>query len=263
MHRTSRAAGVALITSALASVAISSAGAQDRLKSAAGYDRYEAAAAARRSVALGAALPSWSDSGRTLEYQTRGKRYRFDFTTGKPVELGTIEAEFALGRRGGPARGRQFESAISPDKRLEAEYRDRNVWLSDTAGRHPVAVTTDGSVASRIKNGTASWVYGEELGQMHRDVVVPRKRSPRLLSLRRKPAYRTIFVPLGQTSRIDTTDIEAYPDARNAEPARRHLRLRRRRRRRSVRLDVRNGKPFADSTVGHYVYHVALVPRRQ
>src|SRR6185437_3235392 len=71
------------------------------------------------------------------------------------------------GRGGGaqPARGRQFDIADSPDKTLKAIYKDRNVWLSAADGSHLTAITTDGSEKDRTKYGTASWVYGEELGQ--------------------------------------------------------------------------------------------------
>ena len=77
--------------------------------------------------------------------------------------------DFTFGRgRGGnaPERGRQFTSAESPDKKWRAVYKDadRNVYLVDAANVE-TAITTDGSKDKRIKNGTASWVYGEELAQ--------------------------------------------------------------------------------------------------
>src|SRR5262249_225321 len=64
-----------------------------------------------------------------------------------------------------PERGRQVPSAASPDGKLKAFYRDRNLWLSEADGGNERALTTDGSETSRIKYGTASWVYGEELSQ--------------------------------------------------------------------------------------------------
>src|SRR5436190_1526098 len=64
-----------------------------------------------------------------------------------------------------PDRGRQFQSTLAPNGALKAFYRDRNLWLSAADGSHETAITTDGSVSSRVKYGTASWVYGEELSQ--------------------------------------------------------------------------------------------------
>src|SRR5438477_279942 len=69
-------------------------------------------------------------------------------------------------RAGGPERGRQYEAAKSPDGKLKALYRNRNLWLSDSGGGNEIAITTDGSEKTRIKYATASWVYGEELDQI-------------------------------------------------------------------------------------------------
>jgi dipeptidyl-peptidase 4 len=76
-------------------------------------------------------------------------------------------------RRGGPSRGRQFTSAFSPDGKYAALYKDSNVYLAPMkTGETPtpdeskrVAITKDGSATNRIKYGSASWVYGEELDQ--------------------------------------------------------------------------------------------------
>ena len=57
----------------------------------------------------------------------------------------------------GAARGRQLDCAVSPDGKMKAFYRDRNLWVANFDGTGERAVTTDGSVAGRIKNGTGSW----------------------------------------------------------------------------------------------------------
>src|SRR5205085_870011 len=64
-----------------------------------------------------------------------------------------------------PARGGQFEEAIAPAGNHRAIYRDRNVWIGDSSGTNAVQITADGSTKTRVKYGTASWVYGEELSQ--------------------------------------------------------------------------------------------------
>src|SRR5947209_256751 len=95
----------------------------------------------------------------------------------RPIPLRTLAllmislpAAPARGRRGGggapaPERGRQFGAASSPDNQFKATYRKRNLYLTDAAGKNEIALTTDGSDKARVKNGTASWVYGEELYQ--------------------------------------------------------------------------------------------------
>ncbi len=152
--------------------------AQDRLPSAPGYEAYRAldqqAREARRAMLQSA--PGgfiWTADGKGLVFTKDGKQVKVDLTTGKsgdpgPGDNGPDGAGPGRGRRfrGGPGRGRQFDSENSPDGKLRAYYKDRNLWISDAgANTNIVQVTTDGSVQSRIKYGTASWVYGEELEQ--------------------------------------------------------------------------------------------------
>jgi dipeptidyl-peptidase-4 len=66
------------------------------------------------------------------------------------------------GRRGGPARGRQFASETSPDGAWTAVSEGGNLSLKPREGER-IAVTTDGG--DDLKYGQASWVYGEELDQ--------------------------------------------------------------------------------------------------
>ncbi|MDZ4754258.1 MAG: DPP IV N-terminal domain-containing protein [Phycisphaerae bacterium] len=65
-------------------------------------------------------------------------------------------------RRPGPARGRQHASADSPDGTYEARYRDGNLYLKSEDADEK-ALTTEGD--GKLKFGSASWVYGEELDQ--------------------------------------------------------------------------------------------------
>ena len=120
-------------------------------------------------VKLGTLSVTWKDEGKALEYRKDGKRYRYDIAAGKAVELEsgatnapseTGEERRGGGRRGnrpvGLGRGRQQSSAISPDGKLKAFYRDRNLWVSDAGGTIEAAITQDGSEKTRIKYGTAS-----------------------------------------------------------------------------------------------------------
>ena len=162
---------------------------------------------------------------------------------------------------GAPERGRQFDVADSPDGKLKAFYRDRNLWVSDAAGGGEVAITTDGSEKDRIKYGTASWVYGEELGQRTAMWWSPdgTKLAYYRFDEKQVPDY---YLQLDQTQIQSKDDVEAYPKAGAPNPDRRSVRLRRRRRRRATRIDVRDGKPFDNAVVGHYVYRVSLVAGR-
>ena len=156
-----------------------------------------------------------------------------------------------------PERGRQFTTATSPDGRLKARYRDRNVWLGAADGSDERAVTTDGSAASRVKYGTASWVYGEELSQRTRDVVVARTAaSSRIYRFDESRVPRLLRDARPDAAADRRVDVEAFPKAGAPNPV--------------VDLfiyDVASGpdgarrrpraaRPFDNSVVGHYVYHV-------
>src|ERR1700730_7474595 len=135
---------------------------QDRLKTMAGYDAAQRIVREAPSAITGAITGiDWIEEGRAFEYDKDGKRYRFEIALGRAAAV-EVQAGGDAGRSGGgrgssapaPDRGRQFNSTLSPDGKLKAFYSDRNVWISDAADRDAHAVTTDGSVAGRIKYGT-------------------------------------------------------------------------------------------------------------
>src|SRR5947207_9289918 len=134
---------------------------QDRLKTMPGYEQYQKMSAQLPgAIKSGAVAVTWKDGGKSLEYQTNGKLFRYDIAAKKMEELGPAKTPPdrpgpGLGGRpggggggrfppGGVGRGRQVASAPSPDGKLKATYRDRNLYLSDAKGGNEVAVTTDG-----------------------------------------------------------------------------------------------------------------------
>ena len=89
---------------------------------------------------------------------------------------------------------------------LKAYYKDRNLWISAADGGSAVQITTDGSEKDRVKYGTASWVYGEELGQ--RTAMWWSPDSRRLAYYRfDEKAVPDYFLQMNQTEVQDTLDV--------------------------------------------------------
>src|SRR4029078_8462515 len=233
--------------------------AQDRLKAMPGYAQYERMSREiPAAVKSGALAVTWVDA-HTLEYPRDGKRYRYDALTKSASEVASSSPNPVAGGRGGrgggAARGRQADSAASPDGKFKAVYHDRNLWLSDAAGASESAITTDGREKRRIKYGTASWVYGEELSQTSAMWWAPdsSKIAYYRFDEQKVPDY---FLQMDQTKIQSAIDTEAYPKAGAPNPVV-DLFVYDVAAKKTTRIDVRDGKPFDNAAIGHYVYHIA------
>jgi dipeptidyl-peptidase 4 len=232
--------------------------AQDRLSAMPGYERYQRMSRASTNVFKSGALSvTWTNGGKAFDYRQDGKAFRYDIAARRATEVPTNapsrRSERTQPTR--PERGRQYTSAVSPDKKFTARYRDHNVWLRATNSTNDIAVTTEGSEKSRIKLGSASWVYGEELFQ---NTAMWWSTNSRKLAFYRfdESQVTKFFLQLNQTKLVSTTDVEAYPKAGGTNPVV-DLFIYDLETKETVRVDVRDGKPFDDSVVGHYVYGVS------
>ncbi len=250
----------AVVVLLFAAGALSLVSAQDRLRTMPGYAQYQKMAKEIPGAVRGGALTvAWKDIA-TFEYVREGKQYRYNVATRAATQIGDApdaggRGRGRGGRGGGPERGRQFDAAESPNGKLRAFYRDRNLWLSDVGGANEVQVTTDGSAAERIKYGTASWVYGEELNQNTAMWWSPdsTKLAYYRFDEKQVPDY---YLQLDQTEVQSRMDVEAYPKAGAPNPVV-DLFVYDLATKKTTRIDVRSGKPFENGVVGHYVYRVA------
>jgi dipeptidyl-peptidase-4 len=253
----------------LALLPLTTAG-QDRLKTMPGYEQFQKMSKAiPASVKSGQFFATWKDGGQAFEYQKDGKIYRYDVETRTAKEIGVAKEGTGKGKGfppkgggekggGGVGRGRQATSALSPDGKLKAFTRERNLWLSEPKGGNETRITTDGDEKKRIKNGAASWVYGEELSQRTAMWWSPDSKTIAYYRFDESqvPDY---YLALGQTRLQTALDAEPYPKAGAPNPVvdlfLYHLDTKK-----TVQVDVRDGKPFDNAVVGHYVYHVAWSP---
>ena len=232
--------------------------AQDRLRTMPRYDRYQQLSRViPGSVRSGAVTATWDADSRGFRYQHGGKQWHYDVAARRATEVGANTPN--AGRRSGfPERGRQFDVAIAPDSTRRAFYKDRNVWISDTSGANAVAVTTDGNAEQRTKNGSASWVYGEELGQVTAMWWSPDGKRLAYYRFDESPV-KDFYLQMDQTKVQSALDVEAYPKAGAPTPVV-ELFVYDVATRRSQRIDVRGGQPFTNDVVGHYVYAVGWSP---
>ena len=224
-----------------------------------GYEQYQRIGRQiPQSVVSGAINANWADDSRSFEYSHAGKRWRFDVGTLRATEAPATAPAAGRGFGRGPERGRQFAEAVSPDSTRRAFYRDRNLYIADINGANEARLTTDGSEEQRIKYGTASWVYGEELRQNTAMWWSPDGKRLAYYRFDEKPV-KDYFLALDQTKVQAALDVEAYPKAGSDNPIV-DLYVYDLESRRTTKIDVRDGKPFTNDVVGHYVYRVGWSP---
>jgi dipeptidyl-peptidase-4 len=249
--------------------------AQDRLKTMPGYERFRMMSKEiPKSVRMGALSVAWAQDGCSFEYQQEGKRYRYDIASRSAAEVpastnaassaGGDSTDKGQGRRDrrsrseGLERGRQFTNALSSDGKWKAYCRDRNVWLIATNTTNALAITTDGSEKTRVKYGTANWVYGEELGQ---NTAMWWSANSRKLAFYRfdESQVRDYYGTLDETRFQNRLDVEPYMKVGTTNPAV-DLLVYDLETRKTTRMDVRDGKGFDNNVIGHYIYGVAWSP---
>ncbi|MCX6559150.1 MAG: DPP IV N-terminal domain-containing protein [Candidatus Aminicenantes bacterium] len=243
-------------------------GAQDRLKTYPGYEQYAkmskelqgGGAGGARAGMMGMGGIRWAEDGKSFTFPKDGKTWKFDLATKKAAEAPapTGQAPDRAMMRAGVERGRQMAEALSPDKKWKALYKDRNLWMADGEGKNEIPVTTEGNEKARIKYATASWVYGEELAQTTAMWWSP--DSTKIAFYRfdesKVPDY---ILQMDQVKLYSKADIEAYPKAGQPNPIA-EIYIYDVAAKTTVKIDARDGKPFDDGVVGHYIYRVNWTP---
>ena len=161
-------------------------------------------------------------------------------------------------RYNGPARGRQFDSAVSPDGKVKAFTKDRNMYISNPDGSGVVAITTDGNEENQVKYGIATWVYGEELGQNTAMWWSPDSKKIAFYRFVEKDVKK-YYVLLDQLALYDSLEIEAYPKVGEPNlPV--DLMVYDLETKEMKELDIRDGKAYDDGDLGTYIYDISWTP---
>ncbi len=219
------------------------------------------------SVKRGSLSVTWKDGGKAFEYEKDGKLYRYDIATRSatsvpsPPKSATPSADkkpaIPTTRPERPSRGRQYTSALSPDGKWKAFHRDGNLWLSATnsTSTNEVAITTDGSAKTRVKFGSANWVYGEELNQT---TAIWWSTNNQKLAFYRfdESQVRDYYQTLDETKLQNRLVVEPYMKVGTTNPTV-DIFIYDLNTKETRRVDVRGGQPFENSVIGHYVYGVS------
>ena len=235
--------------------------AQDRLRTMPGYERYAAMAPTlASSIKSGAITPQWAEDGGSFDFTRDGKRLRYTVATKAVTEAGPANSGATMGARrlNAPARGRQYTEAWTADSAMKAVYRENNLFISARDGSGERQLTTDGSTERRIKYGTASWVYGEELDQVTAMWWSPSGKQLAYYRFDENPV-KDYWLQMGQTAVQGSVMIEAYPKAGTQNPIV-DLFVHDLASGKTIRIDARDGKPLTDDVVGHYVYGITWSP---
>lgn len=265
-------AGVLLVASA--ALAAQESGAGGDAAGAAAYVRMRDRLRDGPAFVSGAIAVLWAPDSQSFTYTREGQRRRFDIPARADTLAGPVPVPPAASVVTGPDpdvfplpnpcpaavvdRGRQRACEPSPDRTQKAYTRDRNLYVSQADGSRELAVTRDGSETTRVKYGVASWVYGEELDQTSAIWWSPDGRRIAFYRFDESPV-RDYYLTLDQTRVQSRVDAEAYPKAGTDNPIA-DVWVYDVTTRSTTRLDIRNGRPFTDDVMGHYVYGVTWSP---
>lgn len=239
--------------------------AQQWIKNMPGYEQYsKIAPQIRSSVKQGNVTVTWAEDGKSFDYSSDGKNYKYDIKKKKAEEIGEAaeqESSYARYRRmygNRPQRGRQCAEETTEDGKLKAVYRNGNVYITDAEGNNEITVTTAGSVEKRFTFGTATWVYGEELDQMHAMWWSPDNKKLAFYHFDMSKV-RNYFLQYEQTEIYDSMNIEAYTKVGAVNPVV-ELMIYDLESKKTITVDVRDGMAFDNKVVGHYVYGIEWAP---
>jgi dipeptidyl-peptidase-4 len=259
----------ALTLAALAFVVAMPAAAQSRIKSMPGYERWaEMSPKIASSVKSGAITPTWAADSASFDYMLDGVRWRFDVATlkaervvdapGEPAPAGPAAqpAAAAAAAPGGLvlARGRGREAdVLAPDGKSRAFSRDYNIWYQPGDGGAERQISFDGGEKQRIRHGVGSYVYLEEFS-----VSQPVWWSPdgsKLAWMRYDEGkVDDYFLQLDQTKTQSSVLTQAYPHPGGHNPVA-DLMIFDFATGQTRRMDVREGMPFSNNVIGHYVWN--------
>lgn len=257
-----------------AALMASVAQAQDRLPTYPGAAQYTAwLPKIRQGISPGAVALRWDASSQGFDYVTGvdhggAPAQHFDLATKTSSAVASRGEGFrtptaGAGRRPDDLTGRgayaRDHSLPSPTGEWTASTRDNNIYLAGRNGAGAgIALTTDGSAAGRIRNGVPTYVYTEELAMGQAMWWSP--DGKRLAYMRFDETHVPDYpLQLDQTKPYSTTRSIAYPSPGSSNPVP-DLFVYEVATGRTTHVEARDGLPFSDEVMGHYLWQVSWAP---
>ncbi|MDT0551958.1 S9 family peptidase [Urechidicola vernalis] len=228
--------------------------AQDKLKSMPGYENYTIVSPKINDAIVSGAVPSkWSEDSKSFTYIFDGDQYEFDVKSKKSELIGEApKTEFR--RRRGPARGRQHASVDSPNNKLKAFTKDRDMHISNIDGSNKITITNANDDVEKVKYGIATWVYGEELRQTSAIWWSPDNKKVAFYRFKEKDIQQ-YYVLLNQTKIQDSLEIMSYPKV-GAKNLPVDLMIYDLESKKTTLVNARDGQAFNDGAIGTYLYGI-------
>lgn len=229
--------------------------AQDKLKSMPGYENYaKVAPKISDAIVSGAVTSKWNEDSKSFTYVFDGNEYQYDVKSKKSTLIGEAPKRTSRRRRG-PARGRQHASVNSPNEKLKAFTKDRDMHISNIDGSDKITITNASADTEKVKYGIATWVYGEELRQTSAIWWSPDNKKVAFYRFKEKD-IKQYYVLLNQTKIQDSLEIMSYPKV-GAKNLPVDLMIYDLETKKTTLVNARDGKPFDDGSIGTYLYDVS------
>lgn len=240
-----------LLAAVLLSSGVAACWGQDRWASMPGFENYRNAQSESRKGRPATFSGRWLNDDQFEYTDAKGSRKVFDFRTMEVVSVNWPSVALdPLPVPQSPARGRQFARVVAPGGKVAAETSGGNVLLIEGEKRTPI--TTDGGLDRKVKYGSASWVYGEELEQ--RDAMGFSPDGSKLwfyrFDEREVPIYH---LATSQSETYTELETEAYPKPGFPNPEV-DLMVYNVATKKTTKIQVRPGA--FNEGIGHYVYGI-------
>jgi len=232
---------------------------QSRIKTMPGYARYEEMlpklTAAYNALVSEWKFIEWNNDSKGFGISMKAKNFIYSIAEKINIEI----PKDTTGKKPlTPAPPQSFTRVVSPDKKHIVSYRNRNLWLIDSASYQEIPITTGGNHKDRIKYGNVSWVYGEEINGPQ---AIWWSQDNKKIAFYRfdESMVKDYYLQKEQINLQDTIDVEAYTMVGERNPVV-DIFIYDIESGKTIQADVRGGGRDAGKVTWEYFYSIEWTP---